>query len=95
LRLRQNAIVRCPDATSSVTSPAVSPCADARARCRRSTSSSPDGSSSGGFHSAKNRSPRGEPSSVTSVTGSPHSADASSPGLPIVAEENTNTGDEP
>ena len=47
---------------------------------------------SGGFHSTKSRSPRGDPSSVTAATGRPHSAEARSPGRPMVAEQNTNVG---
>ena len=52
-------------------------------------------SSNGGFHSAIDRSPRGDPSSLTAVTGSPHSEDASVAGSPMVAEENTKVGDDP
>ena len=92
-RLRQNAIARWPAITSSDTRPAVSPWADARTRPpRRARASS---SSNGGFHRATRRSPRGDPSSVTSATGTPHSADASRDGVPIVADVNRNVGSAP
>ena len=52
-------------------------------------------STSGGFHNAKSRSPRGEPSSVISSTSSPQSDEAKVPGRPMVAEQNTNVGVEP
>ena len=55
----------------------------------------PSASSPAGFQSRKMRSPLGEPSSVTSSTGSPHSSEASRPGSPMVAEVNTKVGDEP
>ena len=55
----------------------------------------PPSSSPAGFQSRKIRSPRGEPSSVTSSTGRPHSSEASRPGAPMVAEVNTNVGEEP
>jgi hypothetical protein len=73
--------------TSSASSAAVSPFAESRRPEPRSTS--------GGFHSPKSRSPRGDPSSVTGTTGSPHRSDASTSGRPMVAEQNTNVGDEP
>ena len=52
-------------------------------------------STSGGFHSANRRSPRGDRSSTTSSTGSPQIADARRPGSPTVAEPRTNVGFDP
>jgi hypothetical protein len=52
-------------------------------------------SSGGGFQMATNLSPRGEPSSSTSSTGRPHSAEARRAGSPMVAEQKTNVGSAP
>ena len=87
LRLRQKAMVRCPPVISALMSSAVSR-ADEVER-------PPSTSSPAGFQSTKTRSPRGEPSSVTSSTGRPHSSEARRPGSPMVAEVNTKVGDEP
>ena len=81
------AMARDPAATSPPSRRAVSWWPDARVPASSSTT--------GGFHSTKIRSPRGDPSSVTSATGSPHSAEARSPGRPMVAEQNTNVGLDP
>ena len=86
-RLGQNPIVRRSARTRSATSPAASPWVEARV---------PGSSSStGGFQMATTRSPDGEPSSVTAVTSTPVSADASAAGAPMVAEEQMNTGSAP
>ena len=71
-RLRQNAMVFCPDRTSSATRPAVSPLGDTRAPVTSS--------SGGGFHTATRRSLWGDPSSLTASTGTPHTAEASRSG---------------
>ena len=86
-RLRVKAMARDPPATSPASSRADWPWPDARVPATSSTT--------GGFHSTNTRSPRGDPSSTTSATGRPHSAEASSPGRPMVAEQNTNVGSDP
>src|SRR5581483_616320 len=87
LRLRAKAMPRYPALTRPVRTSAVSALLDARTTARSSVS--------GGFHRANRRSPRGDPSSETSATGSPHRADASSAGLPMVAEPKMNVGFDP
>ena len=78
---------RWPSATKRARTRAVSTLADARApECS---------SSSGRCQIAKLRAPRGAPSSSIAVTGSPHSSDASSAGLPMVALAKQNDGEEP
>ena len=77
MRLRVNASVWCPSATKRDSSIAVSTLADARVPVCASIN--------GRCHTAKLRSACGEPSSSIASTGSPHSRDASSAGLPIVA----------
>ena len=67
-----------------------------RAVVRREDARAPvAASSSGGFHSTTTRSPRGEPSSETSSTGRPHSAEARRAGSPMVADVKMNVGDDP
>ncbi len=87
LRLLQNASTWWPAPTSDANSDAVSPWAEALVPEVASTS--------GGFHRAKSRSPRGEPSSVTATTGRPHNASARVAGSPMVADPNRNTGSAP
>jgi hypothetical protein len=86
-RLGQKAMARWSRLTSSRTSEAASDQAEVRVPAA--------GSTTGGCNKATNRSPQGDPSSVTSVTGRPHSSDASRPGSPMVAEQNTNVGSAP
>ena len=87
LRLRVNASVWCPSATKRDSSIAVSTFADARVPVRTSIN--------GRCHTAKLRSACGEPSPSIASTGSPHSRDASSAGLPIVALVKQKVGSEP
>ena len=47
-------------------------------------------SSSGGFHNANSRSPRGDPSSTTGRTDTPHNAEARAAGSPTVADVKMN-----
>ena len=49
----------------------------------------------GGFHSSRCRSPWGAPLFVMAVTGSPHSREASSDGLAMVAEVKMKVGETP
>ena len=49
----------------------------------------------GGFQKANRRSPRGLPSPLTSVKGTPTRRSARSPGLPMVAEVRMNLGSDP
>jgi hypothetical protein len=86
-RLRVKARVWWPERTNRVTRSAVSTFADVRAPERSSTS--------GRCQHARTRSDRGEPSSSICSMSNPDSADASSPGLPIVALAKQNVGDAP
>lgn len=99
-RLWQNTMVRWPRRTSSAArAPVVRPLRgiwSAAVPVGSSTvPSGPGGSARRGFQRATMRSPRGEASSVTSCTSSPHSSEASRAGSPMVADENTNVGSEP
>ena len=87
LRLRQKAMVRWPPVTRPLISSAVSR-ADEVDR-------PPSRLGPAGFQRTKVRSPRGEPSSVTSSTGRPHSSLANRAGSPMVAEVKTKVGAEP
>jgi hypothetical protein len=86
-RLRQKATVRQPPSTKAAARRATSTLVEARAPV--------SASSSGGFHSANRRSPRGEASATTGCTGRPHSSDAKRAGSPMVADENTKVGSDP
>jgi len=86
-RLRQNTMVRCPRLISSA------PTLDdsAFAEVRRPWASS----TIGGLSMTMVRSPRGDPSLFTSVTGTPHNWVAKVAGSPIVAEVKMNLGSDP
>src|SRR5205807_4513900 len=62
---------------------------------REPVASSPRPSLKGGFQKANRRSPRGLPSPLTSVKGTPTRRSARSPGLPMVAEVRMNLGSDP
>ena len=94
-----NAIVRAPDAIESASRSAVWRNAERRMPPPGGAASSESGSSLpvpgmtiGGSHSPKVTPPRGEPSSVTAVTGSPISRPAAAAGSLTVAEARMNTG---
>src|SRR2546422_2673439 len=62
---------------------------------REPVASCPGPSLKGGFQKANRRSPRGLPSSLTSVKGTPTRRSARLPGLPMVAEVRMNLGSDP
>src|SRR5205807_9881796 len=62
---------------------------------RGPVASSPGPSLKGGFQKANRRSPRGLPSPLTSMKGTPTRRSARLPGLPKVAEVRMNLGSDP
>src|SRR4029077_17783927 len=94
LRDLVKAIERIPSPAKVARRRADSQLDDAR-DAREPLGSSPGPSLKGGFQKANRRSPRGLPSPLTSVNGTPTRRSARSPGLPMVAEGRMNLGSDP
>src|SRR5437588_11311555 len=93
LRDLVKAIDRIPSSAKVASSRADSQLEDARDARESVAWSGP--SLKGGFQKANSRSPRGLPSTLTGVNGTPTRRSARSSGLPIVADVRMNLGSDP
>ena len=93
-RAATNSAVRRPPVNAIVRRPAVTSPASRLAVVVLGETGTPS-SATGGRHTASNRPPEGEPSSVTTDTSRPHISAANTAGSPIVADAKMKVGDDP